>query len=124
MALVLAVELQHLITMEKKTQKSSAPKKGFPGYPHYPEGEDVFNKKKVEEDLDPEHPDAVKTSPPDPDQPNELDFNDDVTGDDLDVPGAELDDAQEIIGSEDEENNYYSLGGDDKENLEEDNRNS
>jgi hypothetical protein len=31
-----------------------------------------------------------------------------------------LDDAQENIGSEDEENNYYSLGGDDHENLDED----
>ena len=29
----------------------------------------------------------------------------------LDVPGAELDDQQEEIGSEDEENNYYSVGG-------------
>jgi hypothetical protein len=37
----------------------------------------------------------------------------------LDVPGAELDDSKEEIGEEDEENNYYSLGGDDKENLEE-----
>ncbi len=34
-------------------------------------------------------------------------------GSDLDVPGAELDDANENIGNEDEENNYYSLGGDD-----------
>ena len=32
----------------------------------------------------------------------------DFTGDDLDVPGSELDDAQERIGSEDEENNLYS----------------
>jgi hypothetical protein len=31
-------------------------------------------------------------------------------GGDLDVPGAELDDADEKIGSEDEENNSYSLG--------------
>lgn len=31
---------------------------------------------------------------------------------DSDVPGAELDDKQEEIGSEDEENNYYSLDGD------------
>jgi hypothetical protein len=30
-----------------------------------------------------------------------------------------LDDANEEIGEEDEENNYYSLGGDSKENLEE-----
>ena len=39
---------------------------------------------------------------------------------DLDVPGAELDDADEILGEEDEENNYYSLGGDDHNDLEED----
>jgi len=31
----------------------------------------------------------------------------------LDVPGSELDDAQEKVGNKDEENNYYSLGGDD-----------
>lgn len=43
-----------------------------------------------------------------------------VTGDDLDVPGAEDDDDNEEIGEEDEENNYYSLGGDAHENLEED----
>lgn len=38
----------------------------------------------------------------------------------LDVPGSELDDNSENIGEEDEENNYYSLGGDRHENLEED----
>jgi len=43
----------------------------------------------------------------------------DFTGEDLDVPGSELDDDQEEVGSEDEENNTYSLGGDDKNNLEE-----
>lgn len=32
----------------------------------------------------------------------------DFSGDDLDVPGSELDDEQERIGSEDEENNFYS----------------
>ena len=42
-----------------------------------------------------------------------------VTGDDLDVPGSEDDDANEDIGEEDEENNYYSLGGDAHEDLEE-----
>lgn len=40
-------------------------------------------------------------------------------GSDLDVPGSELDDAQEKIGSEDEENNYYSIGGDNHNDLEE-----
>jgi hypothetical protein len=43
-----------------------------------------------------------------------------LTGDDLDIPGAEEDDENEEIGEEDEENNYYSLGGDAHENLEED----
>lgn len=42
------------------------------------------------------------------------------TGDDLDVPGAEEDDSNEEIGEEDEENNYYSLGGDAHDDLEED----
>jgi hypothetical protein len=36
----------------------------------------------------------------------------DMAGEDLDVPGAELDYQNEAIGSEDEENNSYSLGGD------------
>ena len=43
-----------------------------------------------------------------------------VTGDDLDIPGSELDNTNESIGEEDEENNYYSLGGDRHEDLEED----
>jgi len=43
----------------------------------------------------------------------------DFSGEDLDVPGTELDDDQEEKGTEDEENNIYSLGGDDKNNLEE-----
>jgi hypothetical protein len=44
------------------------------------------------------------------------------TGADLDVPGSELDDQQENVGSEDEENNYYSIGGDNHNNLDEDNK--
>jgi hypothetical protein len=44
----------------------------------------------------------------------------DQAGDELDIPGTELDDANESIGEEDEENNYYSLGGDRHESLEED----
>ena len=44
-----------------------------------------------------------------------------LVNDDLDVPNAEADDAVENIGSEDEENNYYSIGGDNHDNLEENN---
>jgi len=43
-----------------------------------------------------------------------------MAGEDLDVPGAELDDAEESIGEEDEENNEYSLGGENNDQLEED----
>jgi hypothetical protein len=37
-------------------------------------------------------------------------------GDDLEVPGSELDDADENIGEEDEENNYYSLSDNEERN--------
>jgi len=40
-----------------------------------------------------------------------------VSGKDLDVPGQELDDPMEDIGEEDEENNEYSLGGDNHDNV-------
>jgi hypothetical protein len=38
-------------------------------------------------------------------------------GKDLDVPGAEEDDANERIGEEDEENNQYSRGGVENDNM-------
>ncbi len=39
---------------------------------------------------------------------NEGSMSDDLSGEDLDIPGAELDDNNEDIGKEDEENNSYS----------------
>jgi hypothetical protein len=93
----------------------------LPGYPVYNEGEDIYNNYEEEKDIDPE--DISKTKEPSQNYKvgigNEKDFNDDFSGSDLDIPGSELDDEQEYIGSEDEENNYYSLGGDDHEDLEE-----
>lgn len=50
---------------------------------------------------------------------NETSSSIDMTGEDLDVPGSSADDADEAIGEEDEENNYYSLGGDNHEAQEE-----
>lgn len=44
---------------------------------------------------------------------NERSSSNAISGSDLDVPGAEDDDTNEDIGEEDEENNPYSLGGDD-----------
>lgn len=94
-------------------------KNTYPNYLVYPAGDDIYNKDK-KEDLDPE--DLVNNKEPVtmPGKQNEKDLNEDETGNSLDVPGAELDDEQEKIGSEDEENNYYSLGGDDHNDLDED----
>ncbi|MEO6490667.1 MAG: hypothetical protein ABIO04_12060 [Ferruginibacter sp.] len=39
---------------------------------------------------------------------NEKSSSDDLSGNDLDIPGAEDDDENELIGEEDEENNSYS----------------
>jgi hypothetical protein len=52
---------------------------------------------------------------------NEDSFKNDVTGADLDIPGSEDDDEAEEIGEEDEENNAYSLGGDNHDDIPEDN---
>ncbi|MBL7718679.1 MAG: hypothetical protein JNL72_07575 [Flavipsychrobacter sp.] len=45
-------------------------------------------------------------------------LNERNTASGLDVPGSELDDENEQIGEEDEENNYYSLGSDANDSLE------
>ena len=52
---------------------------------------------------------------------NEGSFNNNITGTDLDVPGADEDDEPEEIGEEDEEKNEYSLGGDNHDDIPEDN---
>jgi len=72
----------------------------LPGYPLYSASEDVYSKFKKVIKIDSEVS-IIKESR------------------DLDVPGSELDNIQESIGSEDEENNYYSLGGDDHNDLDE-----
>jgi hypothetical protein len=51
---------------------------------------------------------------------NEESFKKNVTGSDLDIPGSEDDDVDEEIGEEDEENNAYSLGGDNHDEIPED----
>jgi hypothetical protein len=42
----------------------------------------------------------------------------DVSNLDLDIPGVDLDDEMESVGSEDEENNYYSITDDNFDDLE------
>ena len=85
----------------------------------YSTSDDIYNKAS-EEDMDPEDVYKEKIPNENPGRLNEKDFDEDIAGGDLDIPGAELDDEQEDIGSEDEENNYYSLGGDNHNDLDED----
>jgi hypothetical protein len=85
----------------------------------YSSKDDIYNKAEKVDDIDPDDKSIIKPINKNPDTLNEKTFEDDLTGDDLDVPGAELDDSNEEIGEEDEENNYYSLGGDNHDNLEE-----
>lgn len=97
--------------VEEQEQKRE---KTFPGYPTYPSEEDITNQGN-KEDLDVENltrSDRGHKKTIDREVPDEQE--------DLDIPGAELDDDQEEIGGEDEENNFYSLGGDRHEDLEED----
>jgi|ERR1051326_2997701 hypothetical protein len=105
-------------TKERERRKSKvtprnkkAVKKKLPGYPPYPQKDDIYNRDKKADEIDPDDnskmDNEVVTG-----ELNEKDFEDDMSGKDLDIPGAELDDDMEDIGEEDEENNYYSLGGD------------
>lgn len=60
----------------------------------YPASEDIFNR---ETPVSLEETGKI--------QKEEMDMN-------LDVPGSAADDEMQDVGSEDEENNYWSLGGD------------
>ncbi|NGM66745.1 hypothetical protein [Sphingobacterium sp. SGR-19] len=87
----------------RKHRSEEEEDKDLPGYPHYPENEDIFEQE--ERIL------SDRVGQEEEERGRSLDEG-------LDVPGSELDDAEEEIGSEDEENNYYSLGGDNHEDLE------
>jgi len=86
----------------------------------YPPSEDIYQQLKEETDINPENQNIKKAPNQKEGVWNEMNLTNVKPGADLDVPGAELDNQQESIGSEDEENNYYSLGGDNHNNLDED----
>ena len=112
--------------MTSKNSKTSGPQRqpeksetGNPeGYPVYPASEDIYNRFREEKEINPEDISKIKdfNEKGEDSGNNEKDFHDDKSGTDLDVPGSELDDEQENIGAEDEENNFYSLGGDEHAN--------
>ena len=94
-------------------------KNEFPGYPIYPSSDDIFNKYQEEKDVNPEDISETKDLNAKATSPYLRDSNNELSGNNLDVPGSELDDEMEEIGSEDEENNYYSIGGDNHTDLDE-----
>jgi len=103
-------------------QLSNSPKTELLEYPLYPVNEDIYLKSVREEEIDPEYF-AAERSPSSKDPSgiiSETQFISAISAENLDVPGSELDDKEEVIGSEDEENNYYSIGGDNHNDLEED----
>jgi len=106
----------------KKKEGVKKVKDDTEGYPLYPASEDVYSKDKKEKNIDPEDIEKGKdaTAKNRAGKGNEKDFAEDETAEDLDIPGSELDEKEENAGSEDEENNYYSLGGDDHNDLDED----
>ncbi|WP_433833204.1 hypothetical protein [Flavobacterium anhuiense] len=74
---------------------------------NYNANEDIYNQEERLEDIDPQDISGERIINNDN---HEWKQNSDKIGNDLDVPGSELDDQQEEVGSEDEENNYYSEG--------------
>lgn len=74
----------------------------------YPATEDIYNQEEKLEDINPEGISGESTIINQTD--HEWKQNSDKLGNNLDIPGSELDDNQEEIGSEDEENNFYSEG--------------
>jgi hypothetical protein len=115
---LLEVLTEYAKTHLPQTEKVSST---FPGYPSYPPSDDIYAKGKEEGSLNPEDISKKKTPNEEEGTSNEKGFKNHMSGNDLDIPGSELDDQQESVGIEDEENNGYSLGGDNHEDLEEDN---
>ena len=92
------------------------------GYPLYPSIDDIYSKYHEEKSLDPDRIARAEDSTDAEEYiiSEESDFNNALNDKALDLSELELDDFRGNIGDEDEENNYYSLGGDDHHDLEED----
>ena len=75
---------------------------------NYPASDDIYSKDKQITNADVEKISTNDQLNTEENLKNEVTFDTEQLGEDLDVPGAELDDEQENNGNEDEENNYYS----------------
>jgi hypothetical protein len=99
--------LENMLQEYSKTHVNGDENNTIPASLTYPALEDIYNK-------------GNKVTNEEEELWNENSFSKVGSSNGLDVPGSELVDRQESIGSEDEENNYYSLGGDGHNDLEED----
>ena len=104
---------------KKSSPKSLTTDDNLPESLQYKPADDIYAKGKKVDNINPDDNSLITVGNENEGLMNEKDFEEDMTGDDLDIPGAELDDSNEEIGEEDEENNYYSLGGDNHDDLEE-----
>jgi hypothetical protein len=104
---------------KKPSPRPDVPDDGLPASLQYSPEEDIYNKSKKVQNINPDDNSVIPDKLELGSVMNEKGFEEDLSGSDLDVPGAELDDSNEEIGEEDEENNYYSLGGDNHDDLEE-----
>lgn len=88
----------------KEENDKDVTENSIPGNPIYSAEDDIYAHEKKEsfEEGMLEDVDRAKNAEEEIPDPASLDKG-------LDVPGADLDDVDEIIGEEDEENNYYSL---------------
>ena len=107
---------------EKNIQKQFAIGKEentFPDYPNYAGSDDIYNTDK-EEELNPKETSRIKKTYKRSGKKNEDKIIENATGNDLDVPGSERQEMEENEGSKDLENNFFSLGGDEYNDLDED----
>lgn len=95
---------------QKKIKKQ---KWNFSDNQYYPKNGVVYNNE-IEEDTFPENKfnNKDRIAIYNRNKNYQKDFKEDLIGEDPDIPNAELEDQQEIGGSDEEENNYYSFGYD------------
>jgi hypothetical protein len=89
--------LKNLVNEYAKTHKRAANPVELdpllsPGYPSYPSADDIYKRGKKVMSLNPENLAKNKARNEKRGSRNEKDFEEDMSGDDLDVPGSELDD--------------------------------
>ncbi len=90
---------------EKLTERE---KKDIEEHLTYPPTEDIYNQAEEVHEIDPDDLSKMKSPNQKPDRElNEKDFEEAVSGSDLDIPGSETDE-EKINGEEDEENEGYS----------------